>query len=34
MLVTITAQMAYSALTPVGAALPNTFTATYVTRFQ
>lgn len=34
MLVTINAQMAYTALTPVGAALPKIFSATYVTRFQ
>jgi Flp pilus assembly protein TadG len=34
MLVTINAQMAYTALTPVGAALPANLTATYVTRFQ
>jgi Flp pilus assembly protein TadG len=34
MLVTITAQMDYNALTPIGAALPRTFTATYVTRFK
>ena len=34
MLVTITAQMAYTALTPIGAVLPSNLTATYVTRFQ
>jgi Flp pilus assembly protein TadG len=34
MLVTINAQMAYTALTPVGAALPANLTATYVTQFQ
>jgi Flp pilus assembly protein TadG len=34
MLVTISAQMAYKALTPIGAALPKNLAATYVARFQ